>query len=256
MTVPAFLPREKPISRNAKPACMNITKQPATITQIELMPTESGSPLPAASNVSAMAAAGSTSRANSPNITARATGTSHGSSWSSAPRSLFAARRRVFRPVSKDPPRRFRHPVEAPRPRGRTGRCRFFDGWIRCRVVAATRLVLHSLRTRLRAQIRRTSHAHGTNPPAERHRRAVERQRRRPRRAATSPSPAPTSSARTSSASPSSASACPRTSSSSCRPRCDAARRSTRRSPTPSPRRCASGRWRRARRTTRTGSSR
>ena len=25
-TVPAFLPREKPISRNAKPACMNITR--------------------------------------------------------------------------------------------------------------------------------------------------------------------------------------------------------------------------------------
>ena len=62
-TVPAFLPREKPISRNAKPACMNMTKQPATITHSELMPTESGSPLPAASKVSAMAAAGSTSRA-------------------------------------------------------------------------------------------------------------------------------------------------------------------------------------------------
>ena len=26
-TVPAFLPREKPISRNAKPACMNMTRQ-------------------------------------------------------------------------------------------------------------------------------------------------------------------------------------------------------------------------------------
>jgi hypothetical protein len=60
--------------------------------------------LPAASNVSAMAAAGSTSRANSPNITARVI-------WvrrmdppgSSAPRSLFVARRSVFRPVSKDP---------------------------------------------------------------------------------------------------------------------------------------------------------
>ncbi len=39
ITVPAFFPREKPISRNAKPACMNITRQPATITQVELMPT-------------------------------------------------------------------------------------------------------------------------------------------------------------------------------------------------------------------------
>ena len=38
-TVPAFLPREKPISRNAKPACMNMTSSAATITHIELMPT-------------------------------------------------------------------------------------------------------------------------------------------------------------------------------------------------------------------------
>jgi hypothetical protein len=37
--VPAFLPREKPISRKANPACMNITRTPATITQMELMPT-------------------------------------------------------------------------------------------------------------------------------------------------------------------------------------------------------------------------
>src|SRR3954451_22708811 len=44
MTVPEFFAREKPISRNAKPACMNITKQPATITQIELIPIESGMP--------------------------------------------------------------------------------------------------------------------------------------------------------------------------------------------------------------------
>src|SRR3954469_19124372 len=51
MTVPAFFAREKPISRNAKPACMNITRQPATITQIELIPIESGTPflLPTAS---------------------------------------------------------------------------------------------------------------------------------------------------------------------------------------------------------------
>src|SRR5215208_5503357 len=39
-TVPAFLPREKPISRKAKPACMNITRQPAMSTHIVLTPTE------------------------------------------------------------------------------------------------------------------------------------------------------------------------------------------------------------------------
>src|SRR4051812_13884546 len=61
ITVPAFLPREKPISRNAKPACMNITRTPATITQVELMPTVSASlPAPAASKVSARAVPGST----------------------------------------------------------------------------------------------------------------------------------------------------------------------------------------------------
>src|SRR3954451_10594345 len=54
MTVPAFFAREKPISRNAKPACMNMTRQPATITQIELIPIESGIPfLPTASMRSA-----------------------------------------------------------------------------------------------------------------------------------------------------------------------------------------------------------
>src|SRR3954466_765706 len=73
-TVPEFLPREKPISSRAKPACMNITKQPATITQIELMPTESGrAPLPAASKVSASAPAGSSSEATSPRPSARGT---------------------------------------------------------------------------------------------------------------------------------------------------------------------------------------
>src|SRR3954451_774345 len=61
-TVPAFLPREKPISRNAKPACMNITSTPATITQVELMPTVSASlPAPAALKVSARAEPGSAS---------------------------------------------------------------------------------------------------------------------------------------------------------------------------------------------------
>src|SRR5439155_24964459 len=44
MIVPEFLALENPISRNAKPACMNMTKQPATITQIELIPMESGMP--------------------------------------------------------------------------------------------------------------------------------------------------------------------------------------------------------------------
>src|SRR4051795_8975208 len=65
ITVPAFLPRLKPISRNAKPACMNITSTPATITQVELMPTVSASfPAPAASKVSARAVPGSTSAAS------------------------------------------------------------------------------------------------------------------------------------------------------------------------------------------------
>src|SRR3954454_21075954 len=50
MTVPAFFAREKPISRKAKPACMNMTSTPATITHMELIPTESGMPfLPTAS---------------------------------------------------------------------------------------------------------------------------------------------------------------------------------------------------------------
>ena len=36
-TVPAFFAREKPISRNAKPACIKITSTAATTTQIELI---------------------------------------------------------------------------------------------------------------------------------------------------------------------------------------------------------------------------
>jgi hypothetical protein len=43
ITVPAFLPRTKPISRKAKPACMNITRMPATSTHTELMAIELGS---------------------------------------------------------------------------------------------------------------------------------------------------------------------------------------------------------------------
>ena len=42
-TVPAFFCLEKPISRNANPACMNITSDAATITQTELIPTVSDS---------------------------------------------------------------------------------------------------------------------------------------------------------------------------------------------------------------------
>ncbi len=64
-SVPAFLPREKPISRNAKPACMNITSTAATITHIELIPTEFTSVIPVASNESAEATAGSSMMATS-----------------------------------------------------------------------------------------------------------------------------------------------------------------------------------------------
>src|SRR3954453_11869003 len=73
ITVPAFLPREKPISRKAKPACMNITRQPATITHRELMATESGSaPAFAASKVSAAATAGTARAPRSPSRDPRA----------------------------------------------------------------------------------------------------------------------------------------------------------------------------------------
>ena len=139
-TVPAFLPREKPISRKAKPACMNMTKQPATITHIELIPTESGNPLPAASKVSAMAAAGSTSRATS------AQSERHGPlgyvrmdpPGSSAPRSLLRRPPERLSPGVERSARRF-----AIRSRGaavhagRTAAADVFDGWIRSRVAAA-----------------------------------------------------------------------------------------------------------------------
>ena len=69
ITVPAFLPREKPISRKAKPACMNITRMPATSTHTELIPTSIGS-LPSLNrssvSPSASAAPGATSSASSP----------------------------------------------------------------------------------------------------------------------------------------------------------------------------------------------
>src|SRR4051812_28166440 len=70
MIVPAFLPREKPTSRKAKPACMNMTRQPATITQVELMPTLSAS-LPGGVNVSARAELGTTSAASTARALAR-----------------------------------------------------------------------------------------------------------------------------------------------------------------------------------------
>src|SRR3954471_13349489 len=68
-TVPAFLPREKPISRKAKPACMNITRMPAMSTHTELIATSTGSlPAIAESNVppSASAAAGTANVASNP----------------------------------------------------------------------------------------------------------------------------------------------------------------------------------------------
>ena len=72
-TVPAFLPREKPISRKAKPACMNMTRQPATMTQIELMATDCSRPvLPARSKVSAEATAGRANATSAPRAVARA----------------------------------------------------------------------------------------------------------------------------------------------------------------------------------------
>src|SRR5436190_11034338 len=61
-TVPAFLPREKPISSSAKPACIQITSSAATTTQIELIGTLSGrTPCENASEVSAYAPAGASS---------------------------------------------------------------------------------------------------------------------------------------------------------------------------------------------------
>src|SRR4051812_34079798 len=115
-TVPAFLPREKPISRNAKPACMNITRQAATITQIELMPTLWGRPL--ASKVSARAAAGRTSATSPAMGTARASFLyvieSRPPRVSGAPRRIGAGGLTHIGPVSKDRHDGFRHSVERP----------------------------------------------------------------------------------------------------------------------------------------------
>src|SRR3954470_723223 len=125
ITVPAFFPREKPISRNAKPACMNITRQAATMTQVELMPTLSAS-LPGGVNVSASAELGTTSAASTARALARtalflATAPRvrlfigvflllrHAAARTgiSVLRKLGAGLRRVFIPVSKIWPRRF-----------------------------------------------------------------------------------------------------------------------------------------------------
>ena len=65
--VPAFFPREKPISRSAKPACMKSTRQAATKTHIELIPTVSGTPT--ASKTSADATVGAASSAKTLVIT-------------------------------------------------------------------------------------------------------------------------------------------------------------------------------------------
>ena len=75
------------------------------------------------------------------------------------------------------------------------------------------------------------------DPPAERHRRAVERQRLRARLARPDPPGQPGLRRRTSSRPPSSATACPSTSTRRCSGRSRAARRSTPRSPTRSRRR-------------------
>src|SRR3954463_714112 len=114
-TVPAFLPREKPISKNAKPACMNMTKQPATMTHIELMPTDWGRPL--ASKVSANAAAGRASASRPPRAAARASVERF--IVCRPPRVMGAGGRigaggpAIISPVSKDRPAFFRHLVEA-----------------------------------------------------------------------------------------------------------------------------------------------
>jgi hypothetical protein len=69
-TVPAFLALEKPISRKAKPACMNITSEPARITQIVLMPTDWSS-LPAIALLRSVASANAV-----PGMASRASATS------------------------------------------------------------------------------------------------------------------------------------------------------------------------------------
>ena len=69
MPVPAFFPREKPISRNAKPACMNITSTVATSTHVRF---SSSTTCEMGGSSCAMAAPGSKSKAVSPSRDPRA----------------------------------------------------------------------------------------------------------------------------------------------------------------------------------------
>src|SRR4051794_3696825 len=106
---------------------MNMTRQAATITQIELMPTLWGKPL--ASKVSAKAAAGRT------NATSPAMGTARASFLNvieSRPPRVSGAWRRIgaappahIGPVSKDHGGRFRHLVGSPWPGCETGQHSF-----------------------------------------------------------------------------------------------------------------------------------
>ena len=130
-TVPAFLPREKPISRNMKPSCMKITSTAAITTHSVLMPTESGTPL--ACQRSAEAAAGANSEAIRP-----------------APRTRTPKERLMNPPesrcgvavcgpaalgsigrVSKDPPERFAQPSGRSSERAKRA-CAMLDSGIRC----------------------------------------------------------------------------------------------------------------------------
>src|SRR5882762_4704701 len=122
-TVPAFFAREKPISRNANPACMNMTSEPATITQVVFTPTLRSS-FPAIdffrSVASARADAGTSRTATSatsatrPNCTPRRD-CERGKSErlirpprvGCTPGSLFEGRGLVFSLVSKDRPTAF-----------------------------------------------------------------------------------------------------------------------------------------------------
>ena len=242
-TVPAFLPREKPISRNAKPACMNITRQPATITQIELMPTESGSPLPAHRRCRPGRRPARAARATALSASARTANErlSHGSSMVEWPRQSRPRRAaRLWPGVERSRGDRFATGVETARtapPSGRTApRDDVWPLWIRSpgrrrhSLERSHRYALAGAQEDLSAlwpgPASRTSPPRSGPPTA-------------PRSAPpTSPRPAARSSARTSSAWPRSASGCPRTSSSALQAHArSAARRSTRRSPTPSPRR-------------------
>ena len=237
-TVPAFLPREKPISRNAKPACMNITSTPATITQIELMPTVSGS-LPVACRVERV---GQRRRRQQPAASdasaERATSRERlmMSSWSSVatavvgrggPACLWPGVERSRGAVS--PPGRggLRRPTRAKRRAPSFGHV---DRVARPRVALALR-ARHHVRTRRTDPLHAHEPVSRTSPPPS-----------------GAPTAAPSASADLTAPGadvfganvfcrrPSSASGCPRTSSSSCRRRSRTGERARhRRSPTRSP---------------------